>query len=209
MATDGEMPPYPGEPLSNGSSGPAVETWQAKMRQRGWTLSADGEYGDESESVCRQFQREKGLANDGVVGPRTWEATWNAPVTPPKPSAGNIAKEHPEVTGEVAAVAQQVVDEFPKLVVTSTTRSGGGQSFHDRRPGRAIDLAVLYQQTPVAEANAYMDRAARWADERLAGRLAEGIHNTGLSVKNGSRVNSSFWGSGTWNAHRNHIHLAV
>ena len=115
----------------------------------------------------------------------------------------------PEVTLQVAAVAQQVVDEFPKLVVTSTTRRGGGQSFHDRRPGRAIDLAVLYSHTPVAEANAYMDRAARWADERLAGRLTEGIHNTGLSVKNGSRVDSSFWGSGTWAAHRDHLHLAV
>lgn len=207
---DDEMPPYPGEPLSRGSSGRAVRTWQAQMRRRGWILSVDGEYGPESESVCRQFQREKGLVNDGVVGPRTWEATWKAPITRPKPpKPGSISTQHPEVTREVADVAQEVVDEFPKLVVTSTTRGGGGWSYHDRRPGRAIDLAVLYAHTPVAEANAYMDRAARWADEHLAGRLTEGIHNTGLSVKNRSRVASSFWGSGTWAAHRNHIHLAV
>ena len=96
---DEEMPPYPGEPLVLDSSGPAVKTWQARMRERGWALSADGEYGAESESVCRQFQREKGLVNDGVVGPRTWEATWKAPITKPKPpKPGSIATRHPEIT---------------------------------------------------------------------------------------------------------------
>jgi hypothetical protein len=52
-----------------------------KMKDRGWSLGVDGCYGPESENVCRQFQAEKGLSVDGDVGPKTWEATWTAPVT--------------------------------------------------------------------------------------------------------------------------------
>jgi peptidoglycan hydrolase-like protein with peptidoglycan-binding domain len=38
-------------------------------------------YGPQSRSVCLAFQSEKGLAVDGLVGPRTWEASWKAPIT--------------------------------------------------------------------------------------------------------------------------------
>ena len=51
------------------------------MVNRGWTIAADGDYGSQSQSVCRQFQHEKGLSADGLVGPKTWHATWNEPVT--------------------------------------------------------------------------------------------------------------------------------
>lgn len=59
-----------------------VRTWQDKMRSRGWSIDVDQIYGNDSESICRQFQQEKGLQPvDGLVGPDTWNATWNAPVT--------------------------------------------------------------------------------------------------------------------------------
>ena len=58
-----------------------VRTWQQKMRDRGWSISVDQIYGSQSEQVCRQFQSEKGLGVDGLVGPQTWSATWTAPVT--------------------------------------------------------------------------------------------------------------------------------
>jgi hypothetical protein len=69
---------YPSEYPQDTSN---VKTWQQKMRDRGWSLSVDGCYGPESEKICRQFQSEKGLSVDGAVGPKTWSATWNAPVT--------------------------------------------------------------------------------------------------------------------------------
>lgn len=58
-----------------------VHTWQAQMTGRGWTISQDGQYGPQSDQVCRQFQAEKGLAVDGFVGPHTWATTWTSPVT--------------------------------------------------------------------------------------------------------------------------------
>jgi hypothetical protein len=94
--------PYPsdewiGQPSDNpknhsgcygGEDATHVKTWQDKMRDRGWSLGVDGCYGPESEDVCRQFQAEKGLDADGDVGPKTWDATWNAPVTDDDDDAG-------------------------------------------------------------------------------------------------------------------------
>lgn len=58
-----------------------VTRWQSRMRDRGWKITVDGYYGPKSETVCRQFQREKGLQVDGIVGPQAWYASWNAPIT--------------------------------------------------------------------------------------------------------------------------------
>jgi hypothetical protein len=59
-----------------------VKTWQTQMAARGWNIGTlDGMYGPTCTSICRQFQAEKGLAVDGLVGPQTWAATWTAPVT--------------------------------------------------------------------------------------------------------------------------------
>ena len=60
----------------------AIETWQKRMRARGWSIGVDGFWGDDSEKVLRQFQTEKGLTVDGVLGPQAWAAAWSAPTTP-------------------------------------------------------------------------------------------------------------------------------
>lgn len=76
-------PPWPGRylaypPIMQGTD---VSTWQTQMAARGWPLDVDGQYGPQSEDVCRSFQLEKGLTRDGIVGPETWAAAWSAPVT--------------------------------------------------------------------------------------------------------------------------------
>jgi hypothetical protein len=77
-------PPWPGRYLAYPPvmQGTDVHTWQAQMADvRGWPLAVDGQYGPDSARVCSDFQAEKGLAVDGVVGPDTWAATWEAPIT--------------------------------------------------------------------------------------------------------------------------------
>ncbi len=77
-------PPFPGrllrlaQPLLSGAD---VATWQTQMAHRGWTIGTDGAYGPQSDGVCRQFQAQLGLGVDGIVGPATWRAAWEAPVT--------------------------------------------------------------------------------------------------------------------------------
>jgi len=80
-APSGKAPPFPGTNLANYIEGNGTSTWQGQMSARGWTISVDDAYGSQSEKVCTQFQSEKGLSVDGVVGPETWQATWTAPVT--------------------------------------------------------------------------------------------------------------------------------
>ncbi|MFG1997546.1 CHAP domain-containing protein [Spirillospora sp. NPDC048911] len=77
-ATGSSTPAWPGRYLTQPPimTGEDVRTWQQRMQDRGKRLTVDGAYGPESEKVCRQFQTEKSLEVDGVVGPKTWQATW-------------------------------------------------------------------------------------------------------------------------------------
>lgn len=79
----------PREPLSNVRSVSGyythredLRTWQRRMRERGWAITPDGLYGDETAGVARRFQTEKGLGVDSLIGAQTWAAAWTAPVTP-------------------------------------------------------------------------------------------------------------------------------
>lgn len=55
--------------------------WQAQMAERGWSLEPDGIYGPVTAGTARLFQAEKGLTVDGRIGPLTWRAAWEAPLT--------------------------------------------------------------------------------------------------------------------------------
>lgn len=96
----------------------------------------------------------------------------------------------------IRAVAGEVMGAFPGLQITSGVRPWDTRSYHSR--GLAVDLA-----------GPGMGSAAAWISGHLGGSLLEGIHNTGLSVKNGRQVDPAFWGGQTWAAHANHIHLAI
>lgn len=61
--------------------GDNILLWQQRMADRGWRIAVDGIYGKRSATVCRAYQREKGLSVDGIVGPITWRASWERPVT--------------------------------------------------------------------------------------------------------------------------------
>jgi cell wall-associated NlpC family hydrolase len=74
------VPPFPGT-TKLGSSGNAVRQVQQRLRDRGWNISVDGTFGPTTDKVVRSFQQDKQLHDDGVVGPKTWEALWRAPIT--------------------------------------------------------------------------------------------------------------------------------
>jgi hypothetical protein len=73
-------PAYPGHPLKRGmTNNRHVRMFQAKMDARGWRrMRVDGDFGAVTEDLVRQFQREKKLKVDGVVGPKTWKAIFTA-----------------------------------------------------------------------------------------------------------------------------------
>lgn len=92
------------------------------------------------------------------------------------------------------------LDKMFGLVTTSTTGGGhAANSYHYR--GLAADISGTPQA--MARASRYIRSSGVWR------RLLEGIHNPGLSVKNGQNVPPSFWGANTWADHMDHIHLAI
>jgi hypothetical protein len=86
--TPEKAPAFPGRllrypPMTTGSD---VYAWQARMRDRGWDLIPDGAYGPRSAEVCRLFQLDSTangwpLAADAIVGPATWRAAFERPVS--------------------------------------------------------------------------------------------------------------------------------
>ena len=90
---DGEIhthPVWPGRyvtittPYTEGND---IITWQRQMIKRGWDLGPfgatgkgdDGIFGERSHGVLIQFQTNKGLEVDGVLGPISWDAAWLLP----------------------------------------------------------------------------------------------------------------------------------
>ena len=51
-----------------------VKRLQTALNQQGFSLIADGRFDRETETAVRRFQRQRGLQEDGVVGPATWAA---------------------------------------------------------------------------------------------------------------------------------------
>lgn len=77
-------PAWPGRYIKLSSPmmhGADVQTWQAQMKRRGWPIDVDSWFGPQANTVLRQFQREKGLVEDGILGPASWGMSWTAPVT--------------------------------------------------------------------------------------------------------------------------------
>lgn len=57
-----------------GDGGVEVYAIQYLLRARGFTLAADGIFGADTQSKVEDFQTQKNLSEDGIVGPETWKA---------------------------------------------------------------------------------------------------------------------------------------
>lgn len=67
------LPPRP--TIRRGNNGAYVKYLQQKLTSKLYPLgAADGIFGGATEQAVREFQRENGLAVDGIVGPATWGA---------------------------------------------------------------------------------------------------------------------------------------
>lgn len=66
--------PAPAEVLRIGDHGSAVVRLQQALTSAGFRTPVDGDFGPLTEVTVERFQAARGLAADGIVGPRTWAA---------------------------------------------------------------------------------------------------------------------------------------
>jgi len=76
--------------LKQGSKGASVKTLQQKLKNAGYNVAVDGEFGPKTAAAVKKYQAAHGLVADGVVGPKTW-AKLNASAPAPKPPASTGA----------------------------------------------------------------------------------------------------------------------
>lgn len=55
-----------------GRTGPLANTVQYLLRERGYNVPVDGNIGTQTTTAIKQFQTDKGLTADGIVGNQTW-----------------------------------------------------------------------------------------------------------------------------------------
>jgi peptidoglycan hydrolase-like protein with peptidoglycan-binding domain len=60
--------------LRQGSTGGPVKIMQLSLNAKGFRLVGDGAFGPATDRALRAFQSSRGLAADGICGPRTWDA---------------------------------------------------------------------------------------------------------------------------------------
>lgn len=90
--TSTNPPTTPVRTLEKGMTGDDVKKIQQKLKDLGYTIEVDGEYGNETVEVVTNFQRYNGIGQTGRVGPQTLAAILAA-----KP------EKKPNGTGAVAA----------------------------------------------------------------------------------------------------------
>ena len=67
--------------MVRGRTGAGVRALQQRLKDRGWKITVDGEFGPQTDRIVRAFQKDKGLIVDGEVGPHTWSALWTTAIT--------------------------------------------------------------------------------------------------------------------------------
>ena len=81
---DGPVPDPVKPTLRRGSKGDAVIQLQTELVRRGYDIGpcgVDGDYGRATEAAVKSFQRDNGLAADGICGPKTYAALESSPAT--------------------------------------------------------------------------------------------------------------------------------
>jgi peptidoglycan hydrolase-like protein with peptidoglycan-binding domain len=110
--------------IKKGSKGPAVRKAQNRLQLRFYDPGPiDGRFGAKTEKAVKQYQRDRDLPADGIVGPQTW-----ARLDPPTVKQG--------ASGDAVRLLQQFLADF-----------GLDPGAVDGRFGAQTDTAVRQFQT--------------------------------------------------------------
>jgi peptidoglycan hydrolase-like protein with peptidoglycan-binding domain len=79
QSVSGYFAPYGGP-----SGSAALKEWQQQMKNRGNSVTVDGLFGPQMQTLVENFQKQCKVTVDQKIGPVTWALAWTAPVTSAK-----------------------------------------------------------------------------------------------------------------------------
>lgn len=78
--------------IKYGSSGEDVKTLQEYLKNNGYNLSVDGQFGSKTQAAVKDYQKKNGLSVDGIVGTNTWGSLSNKTKTTNKAVTNPVLK---------------------------------------------------------------------------------------------------------------------
>ncbi len=118
--------------LYPGDRGPEVLTLQSSLQQAGYDPGPiDGVYGDQTENAVRQFQRDRNLVVDGVVGEQTLNVL-QSPASPVVTEGGAV--------GQVPSEGAHII-ELQQLLTSQGFYSGGITGIYGPLTQQAVEAA--------------------------------------------------------------------
>ena len=111
---------------------PAVRRVQRVLHSRGYSLGrpgVDGRFGPLTDVAVRRFQADRGLAADGIVGPKTNKVV------------SRIERRRQPSSSARRTISRSKKSTLPKLVTTSPPATKTGAGRHQQQPGHQRRLA--------------------------------------------------------------------
>ncbi|RBO94938.1 putative peptidoglycan binding protein [Pseudochrobactrum asaccharolyticum] len=119
--------------LRSGSSGAGVRELQTLLQRAGYSVAVDGDFGPATKKAVFEFQQERNLEVDGVVGPKTQEALRLIVLSPSEQPGRQDVSSVPAVKnavkgGGAIAIVLSIRDQIGE---TASYLSGMGAKFAD------------------------------------------------------------------------------
>jgi len=153
-----------GRALRVGMRGMDVENLQSMLADLGYFPGgADGSFGNLTKNAVVQFQSDKGLIADGVVGELTWEA-FDVPVAAPKRDPATVADLRVKDSGTIRDA------DMGQVLTTAGVGSFGLSNLFSGAVEKADQLRSL----------GMLDRAMTWAGDNAMLLIGGGLVLVGL-----------------------------